>query len=879
MTSKPIGLTEDGKLPARALQAVAEASEVRGMVSEVAVTRDNVMTARRISTLKNGTSVLAESTVPFGKVSAAVAKTITVSDLPMGNTFAGVGAALTPSSAYALKLYMTKAQRLAMFREDFAPGNGFSWLRIALGGTDFSFLPHTSYAETAYGTTTAAVAAGATSLTTTIPFAVGDELIIDANPFGQTSTFSSIGDSSIQVTVPSGGGLRFVTGDPISIGVANRYMANTVTTVSSSGNVWTIGLSAPLVMTHQIGTVVVAHGDLRREVRTVTAVSGSASPYTVTLGSALSKAHPTGVRVTKRDASLSAYRFHTEYAVLIDILKEILSVNPDVHLTGAVWVPPTWMKRTLSGAAGQLEPSEIPTLAKYIAKLVQSFSDAGIRFEHVCPQNEPGDPSGSLTYYLAADFATTARALRSELDALGFAEVGILGHDGQWEQTKYAQDVLTAAREVIDVIGWHSYNDLPPAQLPVKRGWPGVPQMITEKRSLLAEDWLATVKIMACDLIVGCLRYGGQGSIAWNYALDQDGNPTQGSTGRRGVVIVNNDRSGTVTRFADWYSLMHAAKYVRLGARVLVDSNTAAVGRVAPDVQTVSFRNPDGSKVTYIVNPHPTDAKTIQIVDGRANRAVTLTVQSGEVTTLIWGETSNSTLVVPDVAPDPTPNPPAAAPTVVAFTGAKDSTNLANELTYSVTVPAGIQNGYVVVWVAGGDGPDGATAGVWATVDGAPMRLLGYARSVSGANVRWMQLWGLPIGASSGAKQVVARANFRTRILSEAAVLAGANQDDPARPFRDFSGTSAGSVSVATPAGVSAATDLVLAGFVGRTTAAITIGAGLTEIGHQEASNIWMTATRQPGGTAALSTTFTFTPQTSPDVAAAVAVALRGAPA
>jgi glucosylceramidase len=82
-----------------------------------------------------------------------------------------------------------------------------------------------------------------------------------------------------------------------------------------------------------------------------------------------------------------------------------------------------------------------------------------------------------------------------------------------------------------------------------------------------------------------------------------------------------------VTRNEEYYALAHASRFVRPGARRI--ASTAA----ADSVETVAFRNVDGSKVVIAVNTAKTE-RTLAMQSG--DRSFRFTLPAGAVVTFRW---------------------------------------------------------------------------------------------------------------------------------------------------------------------------------------------------------------------------------------------------
>ena len=191
-------------------------------------------------------------------------------------------------------------------------------------------------------------------------------------------------------------------------------------------------------------------------------------------------------------------------------------------------------------------------------------------------------------------------------------------------------------------------------------------------RSLSSQGYDTATAIMAGDLVVGAIRYGASTLTLWNMALDENGNPVQSSTGRRGVVTVKSDKSGTITRNPEFYVLSHIGRFVRPGARRCA-STTFAVGQGGADVETVAFLNSDGSVVVFLWNAAST-IKKVTIVDAVTGLGSPLTLPARAIATVTYGATA--TVAAGTLAPP-------GAPSIAATAGAAS-------VTLAITSPASV---------------------------------------------------------------------------------------------------------------------------------------------------------------------------------------------
>ncbi len=76
----------------------------------------------------------------------------------------------------------------------------------------------------------------------------------------------------------------------------------------------------------------------------------------------------------KTDPTLSRFNLSYDTLHLIPILKEILSINPNIKLMGSPWSPPVWMKTNQDAKGGSLKPEFYDAYARYFVKYIQSMA-------------------------------------------------------------------------------------------------------------------------------------------------------------------------------------------------------------------------------------------------------------------------------------------------------------------------------------------------------------------------------------------------------------------------------------------------------------------------------------------------------------------------
>jgi glucosylceramidase len=300
------------------------------------------------------------------------------------------------------------------------------------------------------------------------------------------------------------------------------------------------------------------------------------------------------------DAALAHFSIEHDRAYILPLLRQALSINPQLKIMATPWSAPGWMKTSDSMVKGTLLKSSYRPLADYFVKFVQAYAGEGIPIYAVTMQNEP--------HFSPKDYPGTVVAPKEQSefirDYLGpaFRSDGlttkIMAFDHNWDLVDYARTVLSDPKTASFVAGTalHCYGGEVSAQTQLHSEFPGKDLWETEcsggewQHGNLLKDQL--------QLLIGATRNWAKSVVLWNLALDQDHGPYLGGCHNcRGVVTIDTRTSpSTVSMTVDYVALGHASKFVVPGAsRIESNSRSSAL-------ENVAFRNPDGSIVLITLN-------------------------------------------------------------------------------------------------------------------------------------------------------------------------------------------------------------------------------------------------------------------------------------
>ena len=331
------------------------------------------------------------------------------------------------------------------------------------------------------------------------------------------------------------------------------------------------------------------------------------------------------------DPDLAHFSIAYDRAYIVPLLRQALSINPQVKIMATPWSPPGWMKTSDSMVKGTLLKSAYPALADYFVKFVQAYAGEGIPVYAVTMQNEPRfspkdypgtvitpkEQSKFIRIYLGPAFRKQRLVTK------------IMVFDHNWDSIDYARTVLSDRKTASFVAGtaFHCYGgevsaqDALHARFPDKEIWETECSGGEWQHGNLLKDQL--------QLVIGTTRNWAKSVVLWNLALDQDHGPHLGGCNNcRGVVTIDTTASPSKTSTTvDYVALGHFSKFVLPGATRIESNSTSSA------LPNVAFRNLDGSIALITLN---SSSAALPFTLQWAGRTLTYELEAGSAATFRW---------------------------------------------------------------------------------------------------------------------------------------------------------------------------------------------------------------------------------------------------
>lgn len=331
--------------------------------------------------------------------------------------------------------------------------------------------------------------------------------------------------------------------------------------------------------------------------------------------------------IGQTDPQLNQFSLAADTVDFIPVLKEILSINPNIKLMASPWSPPVWMKDNRSSKGGKLLKEYYSVYANYFVKYIQKMQQLGIQIDAVTIQNEPMNPDNNPSLKMEA--AEQAEFIKYHLGP-SFKQHGIKTKIIIWDHNcdlpEYPLQILADpdANQYIDGSAFHLYAGNINALSTVKNAYPAKNIYFTEQWTGKDGDFGSDLQWHIKNVVIGALQNWSRVVLEWNLANDALFGPHTpgGCTACKGALTIDGN---VITRNVPYYIIAHAAKFIPPGSVRIGNTSLA-------NLPAVSFKTPDGKIVLLVLNEFKTN-QSINVVLG--DKWVKLELSPGAVSTVI----------------------------------------------------------------------------------------------------------------------------------------------------------------------------------------------------------------------------------------------------
>jgi glucosylceramidase len=330
----------------------------------------------------------------------------------------------------------------------------------------------------------------------------------------------------------------------------------------------------------------------------------------------------------KTDPTLANFSLSADDENLIPVLKEILSIAPDIKIMGSPWSAPSWMKTNNSTKGGSLRVEFYDVYSRYLVKYIQEMAKRGITIDAITLQNEPENPNNNPSMVMTAEEQTkfVGSFIGPAFTAFGI-NTKIVIFDHNCDHPEYPISILdnTRAKRYANGTAFHLYLGDISALSKVHDAHPDRNIYFTEQWTSGKGDFGGDLNWHIKNLIVGATRNWSRTVLEWNLANDPQFNPHTddgGCTECLGAITIGD----SLVRNVSYYIIAQASKFVGPGSTRIGSTDMT-------DLPNVAFIDPAGKKVLIVLN-EATEARTFGI--RFSNQTARATLPPGSVGTFVW---------------------------------------------------------------------------------------------------------------------------------------------------------------------------------------------------------------------------------------------------
>ena len=305
--------------------------------------------------------------------------------------------------------------------------------------------------------------------------------------------------------------------------------------------------------------------------------------------------------VEEGDETLKTFDITRDEKSIIPMVKDALKYNSDMEIFASPWSPPAYMKTNgQMNCGGKLKKEYFELWSQYFVRFIEEYRKKGIDISIVSVQNEPKaiQTWDSCVYTAEEERDFVKNYLGKKMQDIG---VKVLFWDHNKERIIERANVMlndAEAAKYIYGIAFHWYSGDHFEQLEMfKKLYPDKDIVFSEgcyEYSLGEADTVKIGEKYAHDMIGNFNNYCNV-FCDWNLLLDEKGGPNHVGNFCDSPIMANT-KNDEIHIHDSYYYIGHFSKYVKKGAKRIGSS------KWTPELDTVSFKNPDGSIVSVVLN-------------------------------------------------------------------------------------------------------------------------------------------------------------------------------------------------------------------------------------------------------------------------------------
>ncbi len=328
------------------------------------------------------------------------------------------------------------------------------------------------------------------------------------------------------------------------------------------------------------------------------------------------------------DTALTHFSVARDEKYIIPMIKEILSINPELFLFASPWSPPAWMKTGGNLCGGYMRAEFVDCYADYIIKFVQAYAAHGVRVAGITPQNEPNTQQNGLMpaciWHPEIEAAFVLK-LREKCTRLGLnLKIWMFDHNfSDTQRVLWSLENCKGLADAVDGVAFHYYTGNIEETRPVRTAYPALELHFTEGGPRLYDNY-ATNWCKWGTMIQKALSHGYRSFTGWNLMLNEMGGPNVGPFFCGGLVT-RDSTDGALSYSGQYKAFSHIAPYVTPHSVITPVSVDEGFGddmfdypRQKRETLGLAVDNGDGKAVLMLCNPDPEKKRQIQFFAKKA---------------------------------------------------------------------------------------------------------------------------------------------------------------------------------------------------------------------------------------------------------------------
>lgn len=338
--------------------------------------------------------------------------------------------------------------------------------------------------------------------------------------------------------------------------------------------------------------------------------------------------------VKENDETLESFNIERDKQWVIPMIKEAMKYG-DIQIFASPWSPPAYMKTNGEmNHGGKLKEKYFELWSDFYVRFIEEYKKAGIDILFVSVQNEPKAIQiwDSCVYSAEEERDFVKNYLGAKMEGMG---VKVLFWDHNKERVIDRAEIMmndAVAVKYIYGIAFHWYSGDHFEELEMfHKLYPQKSIVFSEGCYEYSHGRSDTVQIgekYAHDMIGNFNNYCNT-FFDWNLLLNEEGGPNHVGNLCDAPIMVNT-KEDRVYIHDSYYYIGHFSKYVKPGA-VRIGSS-----KWTPNIDIVSFKNPDGSIITVVLNSTDKDVKINLRIKGKIVKA---NMEAHSIATYIFEKT------------------------------------------------------------------------------------------------------------------------------------------------------------------------------------------------------------------------------------------------